>query len=173
MLQQCERWHLAMLACARSSPVALPRSATANDVCLQREGYVERARAKIVTSGTFFDASFLPMSEMRSIVGKLGALQNVPSLTILGASSFQSSRARGPKIVRGGTLRLRSAEMRALRPEAPCGRASSSAVALLGGAFGEARIAARSAYRARDWREDRTTRWQNDALLYRKRPRTA
>jgi hypothetical protein len=48
------------------------------------------------------------MPEIRFIVGEKGALQNVPSLTILEASSFQLSTARGPKIVRGGTLRKRT-----------------------------------------------------------------
>ena len=38
---------------------------------------------KIVTSGTFFGAVALTKAETRSFIEK-GALQNVPSLTILG-----------------------------------------------------------------------------------------
>jgi hypothetical protein len=40
--------------------------------------------SKIVTSGTFFGVQFLPKRYTRFIVREMGALQNVPSLTILG-----------------------------------------------------------------------------------------
>jgi len=40
----------------RGSPIAIPESATADDVWLRRDGPVERAAAKIVTSGTYTSA---------------------------------------------------------------------------------------------------------------------
>ena len=59
--------------------MALPESATANDVWLRRDACVENDRAKIVTSGTYGDALF---SESASLAER--ARYKMPSLTILG-----------------------------------------------------------------------------------------
>ena len=55
-LQLCTGKALAISG--RSSPIALPESATADDVWPQRERSAERAPAKIVTSGTYGNALF-------------------------------------------------------------------------------------------------------------------
>jgi hypothetical protein len=46
------------VASARFSPIAIPESATADDVWLCRKGRCEWTRAKIVTSGTYCGALF-------------------------------------------------------------------------------------------------------------------
>jgi hypothetical protein len=47
----------------------LPGSATADDIWLQRGECVDRARAKIVTSGTFFVAPAFAKPGARSFIG--------------------------------------------------------------------------------------------------------
>jgi hypothetical protein len=49
---------LELLDSKRFSPIVLPESATANDVWFESKSFVESARAKIVTSGTYGGALF-------------------------------------------------------------------------------------------------------------------
>jgi hypothetical protein len=60
--------------------------------------HLENARApKIVTSGTFFGVLLSCEPEMRFLVGKSGALQNVRSLTIFGAEAATHEQHVAPE----------------------------------------------------------------------------
>jgi len=116
-----ERWHLAVLACVRPSHNVVPRSATADDVWAPAPALWET-----------------PECPKSSPVARFSARWRCPSLKC--APLWRNGRATKRAVSNDSGAVIATHEER-IAPQTSLGGA------LLGSAFGEARVAARSAYR--------------------------